>query len=155
MKLKLPKSNKRYELLSHFGPMNIAPISKIQEESSTIMLKIEHGVICHSSLGSILDNLISSFEDYVDKSEEENVPWFIPNIENAKIYSIQEYKRKEAVTIYFIQKDQPKIIARKLKIPVEMIYRDIEQVKKQVLKAIDFDTDKTQSKHKDSNDVAE
>ena len=119
------------------------------------MLKIEHGVIFHSSLGSILDNLISSFEDYVDKFKDENVSWFIPNIESAKIDSIQEYKRKEAVTMYFIQNAKPKIIARKLKIPVEIIYRDIDQVKKQVLKAIDFDTDKTQSKHKDSNDMTE
>ena len=124
--------------------MNIVPISKIQDESSTIKLKIEHGVICHSSLGSILDNLISSFKDYVDKSEEENVPWFISNIESAKIDSIQEYKGNEAVKMYFIQKAKPKIIDRKLKIPVEMIYRYINLVKKQVLKAIDFNTDKEQ-----------
>ena len=69
----MPKSNKRHELLSHFGPIYMTPISKIQEESSTIMLKIEHGVICHSSLGSILDNLISAFKDCEDKSEVENV----------------------------------------------------------------------------------
>ena len=68
---------------------------------------------------------------------------------NASLFSPQK-----GGTMYFIQKAKPNFIARKLKISVETIYRDIYQVKKQVLKAIDFDTNKTQSKNKDFNDVA-
>ena len=68
----------------------------------------------------------------IDKimNSQKSSPELINSPDKAKESSKHNSKRDQALEMYFTRKNKPKTIARKLRLPVETIYRDADQVKR-------------------------
>ena len=135
MDSKLQTASKHYKLLAAFGSIDDVYIPCYKIKNTRDRLVLDLGIIHHTKLGPIVAHADSIHIHKNEETKDENKLDEYSFVISSKAEHSRDIKRDQALRMYFIHKMLPKVISRKLWLPVQLIYRDTDQVKRNISKA--------------------
>ena len=135
MDSKLQTASKHYELLAAFGSIDDVYIPCYKIKNARDRLDLDLGIIHHTKLGPIVAHADSIHIHKNEETKDENMLDEYSFVIPSKAEHSRDIKRDQALSMYFVHKMKPKVISRKLWLPVQLIYRDTDQVKRNISKA--------------------
>ena len=118
----------KYKLLCNFASNDEVVLPQTIENTNIDGL-LKPGIILFTELSTIVNEIemdsrseevkvdLQSYQALIHKAEFKDLYWDIPT------------KKDKALQMYFENKLKPKLISRKLKLPVNQIYRDVDKIK--------------------------
>ena len=118
----------KYKLLCNFASNDEVVLPQISKNTNIDGL-LKPGIILFTELSTIVNEIemdsrseevkidLQSHQALIHKAEFKDLYWDIPT------------KKKKALQMYFENTLKPKLISRKLKLPVNQIYRDFDKIK--------------------------
>ena len=135
MDSELQTASKHYELLAAFGSIEDVYIPCYKIKNARYRLDLYLGIINHTKLGPIVAHADSIHIHKNEETKDENMLDEYSFVISSKAEHSRDIKRDQALSMYFVHKMKSKVISRKLWFPVLLVYRDTDQVKRNISKA--------------------